>query len=143
MANIWQMRRICDGNHQVQPLILFFLPNNITSNRIDIFGFSGVPGTTQNAGLLDQRMAVKWTRDNIAAVGGGPERIIFFGQSAGGISIDCYSYVYRDNPIALMEIGQAITLALNAANATTAAWDKVSSTHGCATMLCMKGKSYE
>ena len=33
--------------------------------RTNIFGFPGAPGVTQNVGLLDQRLAVEWVRDNI------------------------------------------------------------------------------
>lgn len=53
-----------------------------SSYRLNIFGFPGVPGDSsvaQNAGLLDQRMAVEWVRDNIAAFGGDPKRITMFG----------------------------------------------------------------
>jgi hypothetical protein len=52
------------------------------SYRLNIFGFPGVPGdisVAQNAGLLDQRMALEWVRDNIAAFGGDPKRIVMFG----------------------------------------------------------------
>lgn len=38
--------------------------------RLGIFGFPGAPGLTQNVGLLDQRMAVEWVRDNAEAFGG-------------------------------------------------------------------------
>ena len=54
------------------------------SYRINVFGFPGLPGMAQNLGLLDQRLAIEWVRDNIAAFGGDPTRITIFGQSAGG-----------------------------------------------------------
>jgi carboxylesterase type B len=52
------------------------------SYRLGIFGFPGLPGVDdieQNPGLLDQRAAVEWVRDNIAAFGGDPKRITIFG----------------------------------------------------------------
>ena len=54
------------------------------SYRVNVFGFPGLPGMAQNVGLLDQRLAIEWVRDNIAAFGGDPTRITIFGQSAGG-----------------------------------------------------------
>lgn len=69
--------------------------------RVNIFGHPNAPGLDdQNVGLLDQRRAVEWARDNIAAFGGDPERIIIWGQSAGSISVDYYSFVYPEDPIA-------------------------------------------
>lgn len=70
------------------------------SYRVTIFGFPGNPLGAQNPGLLDQRMAVEWVRDNIASFGGDPSRITLFGQSAGGASIDDYSYAWPHDPIA-------------------------------------------
>jgi cholinesterase len=52
-----------------------------------------------NPGLLDQRLGIEWTRDNIAAFGGDPSRITIFGQSAGSASVDFYSYAYVNDPI--------------------------------------------
>jgi len=37
-----------------------------------------------NAGQLDLVLALKWVRDNIAAFGGDPSRVLIFGQSGGG-----------------------------------------------------------
>jgi carboxylesterase type B len=69
--------------------------------RVNIFGHPNAPGLEdQNVGLLDQRHAVEWARDNIASFGGDPQRIIIWGQSAGSISVDYYSFVYPENPIA-------------------------------------------
>ncbi|KAK6222918.1 hypothetical protein LQW54_000729 [Pestalotiopsis sp. IQ-011] len=68
-------------------------------DRLGIFGFSGAPGFTQNVGLLDQRLAVEWVRDNIQAFGGDPSRISIFGHSAGGASVDFYDFAFYQDPI--------------------------------------------
>ncbi|MDO9335855.1 MAG: carboxylesterase/lipase family protein [Caulobacter sp.] len=40
-----------------------------------------------NAGMLDLVLALRWVRDNIAAFGGDPGRVMLFGQSGGGAKI--------------------------------------------------------
>jgi acetylcholinesterase len=68
--------------------------------RSNIFGFPNAAGVTvQNLGLLDQRMALQWVRDNIAKFGGDPSRIIAWGQSAGAVAIDYLNFAYPSDPI--------------------------------------------
>jgi para-nitrobenzyl esterase len=63
--------------------------------RLGIFGFFAHPGLTQesahhasgNYGLMDQMLALRWVRDNIARFGGDPNNITVFGQSAGAVDI--------------------------------------------------------
>jgi len=40
-----------------------------------------------NCGQLDLVLALQWVRDNIAAFGGDPDRVLAFGQSGGGAKI--------------------------------------------------------
>lgn len=60
--------------------------------RCGVMGFFALPeleqknGRVVNAGTLDQIAALQWVHDNIAAFGGDPERVLVFGQSAGGMS---------------------------------------------------------
>ncbi|OGM48947.1 hypothetical protein ABOM_003199 [Aspergillus bombycis] len=59
--------------------------------RLGVFGFlssHALRETSQNLGLLDQRLAIEWVRDNIAVFGGNPEQTTLWGQSAGAASID-------------------------------------------------------
>lgn len=134
--------------------------------RLGIFGFPSNPSVPQkNLGLLDQRMAVEWVRDNIAAFGGDKERIVLAGQSAGSASIDLYSYAYANDSIVQGFIMQSGTMALanggggalpngpppsSPATNTSAGWFNASAALGCggstsnpATVLtCMQSRNF-
>ena len=63
--------------------------------RLGVFGYfadeeliaESEHGSTGNYGLLDQILALKWVRDNIAAFGGDPDNVTLAGESAGAASV--------------------------------------------------------
>ncbi|KAF2402642.1 alpha/beta-hydrolase [Trichodelitschia bisporula] len=117
--------------------------------RLNVFGFPGLPFLPDNnLGLLDQRLAVEWVRDNIAAFGGDPERITLFGESAGGASVDYYAYAWTKDPIVKGFIPESGTASLGGAKDNLDAWYKATTKLGCGgkeagakTVDCARGKS--
>ena len=64
------------------------------NHRLNAFGYAyldrfGLPGLADsgNCGQLDLVLALQWVRENIAAFGGDPGRVMLFGQSGGGAKI--------------------------------------------------------
>lgn len=124
--------------------------------RLNMYGFLQSPQIlaegSSNAGLLDQRLALRWVQENIDAFGGDPDRVVIWGESAGAQSIayHLFSYGGRDDKLfraAIMESGgptgaQIQTLpyyTVPVANLTTAA--------GCSTakdqLACLRGLSQD
>lgn len=72
--------------------------------RLNVFGFlagsalqeESSTGGAGNYGLWDQRLAMDWIYDNIAAFGGDPQNIVLTGRSAGAYSVQAQTlYDFR------------------------------------------------
>ena len=65
------------------------------NHRLNAFGYLYLPrlfddpsvADSGNVGQLDLVLALQWVRDNIAAFGGDPGKVMLFGQSGGGAKI--------------------------------------------------------
>lgn len=82
--------------------------------RLGMWGFLQTPQVvaegSSNAGLLDQRLALRWIQENIASFGGDPSRVTVWGESAGAQSIAYQMFAYggRDDGLfrsAILESG--------------------------------------
>ena len=68
--------------------------------RLGPFGFlklddatNGQIKSTGNEGLMDQKLAIEWVKENISEFGGNPENITVFGESAGAWSVALQSSI--------------------------------------------------
>jgi carboxylesterase type B len=120
--------------------------------RMNIMGFPSAAGLQQpNLGLLDQRLATEWVRDNIRAFGGDPSKIMIWGQSAGAGSVDYYNYAYWTDPIAHAIFAQSGNSLAGGSSTdyTGSNFTSVARGVGCdfpsnatAELECMQGKDY-
>ena len=67
--------------------------------RLGALGFLAVPelGLTGNYGIQDQRQALRWVAENIAAFGGDPRKVTIFGESAGAMSVGLHLFSIPSN----------------------------------------------
>jgi triacylglycerol lipase len=82
-----------DGAPFVASSVSLGMPVIYVAMNYRLGGFGFLPGAevledgSANLGLLDQRLALEWVADNIAAFGGDPTKVTIWGESAGSISV--------------------------------------------------------
>lgn len=87
-----------------------------------------------NAGLLDQRKALQWTKKYISLFGGDPDHVVMFGGSAGAgsVALQLAAYGGRDDGLFVGAVGDAIfSSQVNNATFSQFQFDQFASRLGC------------
>lgn len=81
--------------------------------RLSAFGFlhgeEALEAGIANNGFRDQRLALQWVHENIAAFGGDPDKVTIWGESSGAESVSAQVLAYngRDDGLFRAAIGQS------------------------------------
>jgi acetylcholinesterase len=115
--------------------------------RSNIFGFPNAPQLAeQNLGLLDQRLALEWVRDNIANFGGDPSKIVDWGESSGAIAVDFLDLAFASDPIVsgkIMDSTTALFPVSETADLDQANFTAVAKVFNCSSLDCLRNVSWQ
>ncbi|KAI5926301.1 Alpha/Beta hydrolase protein [Camillea tinctor] len=81
--------------------------------RLSAFGFisgkEALDAGVTNIGFRDQRLALNWVHENIAAFGGSPDKVTIFGESSGAESVTAQVVAYngRDDGLFRAAVGES------------------------------------
>ncbi|KAH0429939.1 carboxylesterase [Colletotrichum camelliae] len=109
--------------------------------RLGLFGMMNAAGVEQNLLLRDQRQALAWVQENIAAFGGDPRRVTIAGESAGAASVG-YHLMARDEGLfggAIAQSGGPFSTAAFLSDAEKRVqFGSVLNATGCAEVECLR-----
>jgi carboxylesterase type B len=124
--------------------------------RLGVWGFLQSPQIlaegSSNAGLLDQRLALRWVQENIGFFGGDKDRVTVWGESAGAQSIGLHLHSYggrNDNlfQAAILESGGPVGAFLQGLAYYGSPVENLTRTVGCWTasdqLSCLRNLSSE
>ncbi|KAH6637324.1 Alpha/Beta hydrolase protein [Chaetomium tenue] len=151
-----------DGGPLVTNAINMGKPYVFVAINYRVGGFGFMPGKeiladgSANLGHLDQRMALEWVSDNIAAFGGDPDKVTIWGESAGAISVFNQMALYdgdntyKGKPLfhgAIMNSGSIVPADPVDCPKGQAIYDQVAAKAGCAsakdTLACLREAPYD
>ncbi|RAH82887.1 alpha/beta-hydrolase [Aspergillus japonicus CBS 114.51] len=124
--------------------------------RVAAFGFLDskevLESGNTNLGLRDQRVALRWVKENIRAFGGDPEKITIWGESAGAYSVGAHLVTNDgDNEglfrAAIMESGNAVGPPWNGTDWYQPMYDQIVNQTNCTsasdTLQCLREVPFE
>ncbi|GAB7364193.1 hypothetical protein MBLNU230_g4744t1 [Neophaeotheca triangularis] len=149
-----------DGSSFVERSIDLDQPMIYVSVNYRVGGFGFLAGQdladegNTNLGLRDQRLALEWVQDNIAAFGGDPSRVTLWGESAGAISafdqtiINGGDNTYNGNALfrgVIMNSGSIVPAKTVTGDKAQRIYDQVVTTAGCSgssSLECLRNLPY-